>query len=93
MRFFWCSQSRRAAPKTNKPYLSLIFCDKTGQLEARVWEPGDSRIAKEVERGDLVKVRGCVSRFDERMQMKVEQMRRATAERGGQGRPDARDHV
>jgi 3'-5' exoribonuclease len=78
--FFLVLSKQTRSTKTNKPYLSLIFCDKTGQLEARVWEPGDSRVAKEVERGDLVKVRGCVSRFDERMQMKVEQMRRATAE-------------
>lgn len=75
--FFLLLSKQTRSTKTNKPYLSLIFCDKTGQLEARVWEPGDGRIAKDVERGDLVKVRGCVSRFDERLQMKVEQLRRA----------------
>ena len=78
--FFLLLSKQTRSTKTNKPYLSLIFADKTGQLEARVWEPGDSRIAKDAERGDLVKVRGCVSRFDERMQMKVEQLRRATAD-------------
>jgi 3'-5' exoribonuclease len=62
--------------RTNKPYFSLMLCDRTGQLEARVWEPDDPRIAKDVVRGDVVKVRGCVSRFDDRMQMKVEQLRR-----------------
>ena len=44
--------------KANKPYLNLILGDKTGQLEGRVWEPGDPRIAKEFERGDIVKARG-----------------------------------
>ena len=63
--------------KTNKPYLSLILADKTGQLEGRVWEPGDPRIAKDIERGDVVKARGTVSRFGEQLQMKVEQLRRA----------------
>jgi 3'-5' exoribonuclease len=63
--------------KTNKPYLSLVLADKTGQLEGRVWEPGDPRIAKDLERGDVVKARGTVSRFGEQLQMKVEQLRRA----------------
>ena len=76
--FFLLLSKQTRSTKTNKPYLSLIFSDKTGQLEARAWEPGDPRIAKDAERGDLVKVRGCVSRFDDRMQMKVEQLRRAT---------------
>jgi 3'-5' exoribonuclease len=65
--------------KSNKPYLSLTMCDKTGQLEGRVWEPGDPRIAKDIERGDIVKARGSVSRFDDRVQMKVDQIRKATA--------------
>ena len=56
-------------------YLSLILGDKTGQVEARVWEPGDARIGKDFERGDVVKVRGCVSKFDERLQMRVDNLR------------------
>ena len=63
--------------QSNKPYLNLIFCDKTGQLEARAWEPADPRIAKDFERGDVVKVRGCVQKFNDRLQMKVEQLRKA----------------
>jgi len=74
--FFLLLSKQTRSTRTNKPYLSLILSDKTGQLEARVWEPEDSRIAKDVVRGDVVKVRGCVSRFDDRMQMKVEQLRR-----------------
>jgi 3'-5' exoribonuclease len=42
-----------------------------------VWDPGDARIAKEFERGDVVKLRGCVSRFDDRLQMKVDNLRKA----------------
>jgi 3'-5' exoribonuclease len=75
--FFLLIQKQYRTTKNNKPYLSVILCDKTGQLDGRVWEPGDGRIAKEAERGDIVKVRGSVSRFDERLQMKVEQLRLA----------------
>ncbi len=66
--------------RANKPYLSLILCDKTGQLEARVWDPADPKIAKDIERGAFVKARGAVSRFDDRLQMRVEQMRLALPE-------------
>lgn len=73
--FFLVLAKQQRTTKTNKPYLNLIFCDKTGQLEGRVWEVNDARIAREFDRGDIVKVRGCVSRFDDRLQMKVEQLR------------------
>ncbi|MGA9060191.1 MAG: HD domain-containing protein, partial [Terracidiphilus sp.] len=58
-------------------YLNLTLGDKSGQIEGRVWEPGDPRIAREFERGDMVKVRGSVSRYDERAQLKVDQLRKA----------------
>lgn len=77
--YFLLLSRQTRSTKTNKPYLNLILCDKTGQLEGRVWDPNDPRIAKELDRGDIVKARGCVSRFDDRLQMKVEQIRRAAA--------------
>jgi 3'-5' exoribonuclease len=75
--YFLLTSKQQRTTKANKPYLSLTLCDKTGQLEGRVWDPGDPRIAKDVVRGDIVKARGSVSRFDDRVQMKVEQLRRA----------------
>jgi 3'-5' exoribonuclease len=75
--FFLVLHKQQRTTKANNPYLSLILSDKTGQVEARIWEPGDSRIAKDFERGDIVKVRGCVSRFDDRLQMKIDNLRKA----------------
>jgi 3'-5' exoribonuclease len=75
--FFLVLSRQLRTTQSNKPYLSLIFCDKTGQLEARAWEPDDPRIAKDFERGDVVKVRGCITRYNDRMQVKVEQLRKA----------------
>lgn len=76
--YFLLLVKQQRTTKSNKPYLNLTMCDKTGQLEGRVWEPGDPRIAKDIERGDIVKARGSVSRFDDRVQMKVDQIRKAT---------------
>jgi 3'-5' exoribonuclease len=75
--FFLLLSRQLRTTQSNKPYLNLILCDKTGQLEARVWEPADPRMAKDFERGDVVKVRGSITRFNDRLQMKVEQLRKA----------------
>jgi 3'-5' exoribonuclease len=73
--YFLVLAKQQRTTKTNKAYLNLILGDKTGQLEGRVWELGDPRIAKDFDRGDIVKARGSASRFDDRMQMKIDQLR------------------
>jgi 3'-5' exoribonuclease len=73
--FFLVLAKQQRTTKTNKPYLNLMLGDKTGQIEARVWEPGDPRIAKTFDRGDVVKIRGCATRFDDRCQLKIDQLR------------------
>lgn len=75
--FFLVLGKQQRTTKQNKPYLNLMLGDKTGQLEARVWDLADPRIARDFDRGDTVKVRGCVTRFDERCQIKVELLRKA----------------
>ena len=74
--FFLVLAKQQRMTRQNKPYLSLVLGDKTGQMEARVWEMNDPRISRDFERGDTVKIRGCVSRFDERCQIKVDQLRK-----------------
>jgi 3'-5' exoribonuclease len=73
--FFLVLAKQQRTTKSNKPYLNLILGDKTGQLEGRIWELGDPRIAKDFEKGDIVKARGSASRFDDRLQMKIDQLR------------------
>ncbi len=75
--FFLVLSRQQRTTQTNKPYLNFIFCDKTGQVEARVWEPTDPRIEKDIERGDTVKIRGCISRYNDRLQVKVDKLRKA----------------
>lgn len=75
--YFLVLSRQQRTTQSNKPYLNFVFCDKTGQMEGRAWEPGDPRIAKDVDRGDIVKMRGCVTRFRDSLQIKVDQLRRA----------------
>jgi 3'-5' exoribonuclease len=77
--FFLVLTKQQRTTKQNKPYLNLTLGDKTGQIEGRAWELADPRIAKDFDRGDIVKVRGCISRFDDRAQLKVDQLRKALA--------------
>ena len=77
--FFLVLAKQQRTTKSNKPYVNLILGDKTGQIEGRVWDPGDPRIAKDFERGDIVKVRGSFSRYEDRAQVKVDQLRKALA--------------
>ena len=76
--FFLVLAKQQRLTKTGKPYLNLMLGDRSGQIEARVWDPGDPRIAKEFDKGEIVKARGSASRFDDRIQMKVDQLRLAT---------------
>ena len=75
--YFLVLLKQQRTTKNNKPYLNLILGDKTGQLEGRIWEISDPRIAKDFDKGDIVKARGSASRFDERLQMKIDQLRKA----------------
>jgi 3'-5' exoribonuclease len=58
-------------------YFALTLCDRTGQIEARMW---DTDGAGEFDAGDVVKVLGEVCRFNEKLQIKVKKIRRATAD-------------
>jgi len=62
--------------RTAKPYLSLLLGDNSGQIEARVWELFDPRIAQDFGKGDVVKVRGSASKFEGILQLKVDQLKK-----------------
>jgi 3'-5' exoribonuclease len=76
--FFLLLNVQQRTTTTGKPYLSLTLGDKSGQIEGRAWEPADPRIARDLVRGELVKVRGSISRFKESLQVKVDQIRHAS---------------
>jgi 3'-5' exoribonuclease len=75
--FFLVLAKQQRTTKTNKPYLNLMLGDKSGQIEARIWDPGDPRIVRDFEKGAIVKLRGSSSRFEDRLQVKIDQMRLA----------------
>jgi len=59
--------------KNGKPYLNLILMDKTGEIEARVWD-GAAKIAEQVKAQDIVRVAGKVNLFQGKRQVVVDAM-------------------
>lgn len=57
--------------KNGRPYLNLILMDKTGEIEARVWDNA-SKLADEVKSQDVLKVAGKVNLYQGRRQIVVE---------------------
>ena len=62
--------------KDGGQYLALILADKTGSMEARMWD-GATEASAEFEQGDVIKLKAQVCRYQERLQMKVERIRAA----------------
>jgi 3'-5' exoribonuclease len=75
--FFLVINRQLATTKSNKPYLKMILGDRTGALDAVAWELGDPRVDRAIEQGEIVKVRGEFSRYNERPQLKILQLRKA----------------
>ena len=74
--FFAAGSKQVRTRKDGARYFALTLSDRTGQIDARMWETDD---AGEFAAGDVVKVRGQVCRYNERLQINVEKVRRAAA--------------
>jgi 3'-5' exoribonuclease len=72
--FFAVSSRYDRSKRDGARYFALNLADRTGQIEARMWETDD---AGDFASGDVVKVRGQVSRYKEFLQLNVEKIRRA----------------
>ena len=72
---FFVAANRQLRTKADgSAYLSMTLCDSTGQLEGRMWEIKD---AGEFASGDIVKLRGQVCRYQDKLQIKIDRLRRA----------------
>jgi 3'-5' exoribonuclease len=72
--FFAVAAKQTRSKKDGAPYFALTLSDSTGQIEARMWDTSE---AGEFAAGDVVKLRGQVSRYQEKLQINVELIRRA----------------
>ena len=71
---YMCKQRISAVTKNGKNYLSVILQDKTGIIDAKVWDPSSPGIA-DFEAMDYIDVMGDVSIFNGSLQMSVKRIR------------------
>ncbi len=62
--------------KTGEPYLSLLLADRTGELDAKMWD-NVAEVMDTFERDDFVKVKGLLQVYNNRLQFTVHKLRRA----------------
>lgn len=61
--------------KNGNPYLSLTLGDKSGSLDAKMWD-NVAEVEPTFDRDDFVKVRGLVRLFNNRQQLTIHKLRR-----------------
>ncbi len=76
---YLCKQKNIAMTKTGKEYENVILQDKTGQLDAKIWEPGSMGIDA-FEPLDYVEVHGDVTMFNGQLQLSIKRARKIDRE-------------
>jgi len=61
--------------KSGEVYLSLLLADKTGELDAKMWD-NVADVLDSFDRDDFVKVKGLIQVFHNRPQLTIHKMRR-----------------
>ena len=61
--------------KTGEPYLSLHLADKTGEIEAKMWD-NVAEVMDTFDRDDFVKVKGIAQVYQNRSQFTIHKLRR-----------------
>lgn len=71
---YLCKHKQAAITKNGKTYLNVILQDKSGTLDAKVWDPNSAGI-EEFEPMDYIEVGGDVSSFQGALQISVKRVR------------------
>ena len=71
---YLCKHKQAAVTKNGKPYENVILQDKTGTLDAKVWEPNSAGIG-EYDAMDYIEVYGDVNSFQGALQVSIKRIR------------------
>src|SRR3989338_7276453 len=63
--------------KKGKPYLNLILMDRSGEVEARLWDDAPATFER-IQVKDIVRVAGKVNLFQGKKQLVIQAIQRAT---------------
>src|ERR1022692_2997763 len=68
--------SKQVKPKKNgEPYLALTLADRTGQIEAKMWDNVEEFI-NAFEQDDFLKIKGLINKYKNRFQLTIHKLRR-----------------
>ena len=84
---FLCKQKTTALTKNGKPYESLVLQDKTGTLDAKIWDPNSQGI-DDFDALDYIDVVGDVTSFQGALQLNVKRVRKVR-----EGEYDPKDYL
>ena len=71
---YLCKHKQSAVTKNGKPYETVILQDKTGTIDAKVWDPNNAGIS-EFDTLDYIEVYGDVNSFQGSLQVNVKRIR------------------
>ena len=83
---YLCKQKQSLKTRSGKTYLSLRLQDKTGAIEAKVWDMNND--IQSFNEGDFIKVDGMVLLYQGEPQMKITKIRQSH-----EGEYDAADYI
>src|SRR5215510_10266068 len=68
--------SKQVKPKkTGEPYLALVLGDRSGQLEAKMWDNVEGALDA-FEQDDFLKVKGLLNKYKNRFQLTIHKLRK-----------------
>ena len=72
---YYCKFKSSAVTKNGKSYDNVILQDKTGTLDAKIWDPNNAGIA-DFDAMDYIEVYGEITNFNGALQLNVKRVRR-----------------
>ena len=76
---YLCRHRQAAVTKNGKPYENVILQDRTGTIDAKIWEPNSQGI-DEFDVFDYVDIFGDVSSYNGALQVSIKRVRKAQEE-------------
>jgi len=68
--------SKQVKPKkSGEPYLALTLGDRTGQIEAKMWDNVEDAMGA-FEQDDFLKIKGLINRYNQRFQLTIHKLRK-----------------
>ena len=84
---YLCKHKQTAMTKAGKPYDNVLLQDKTGTLDAKIWDPGSVGI-EEFDSLEYVAVTGDITSFQGNLQLSIKRLRKVS-----EGEFDPKDYL